>query len=115
MASFFGIMDFIPETLDFVGISPDYSSSKKFELLITRQDLYGGVIQLIEKEEGSNAQVNPYGDKFTEIIGGSSIIREKPQKLLMLNKSVIEQHIKIIWVCLLIKWFMEKLVICLLS
>ena len=94
MASFFGIMDFIPETLDFVGISPDYSSSKKFELLITRQDLYGGVIQLIEKEEGSNTQVNPYGDKFTEIIGGSSIIREKPQKLLMLNKSVIEQHIK---------------------
>ena len=26
-----------------------------------------------------------------------------------------EQHIKILWVCLLIKWFMEKLVICLLS
>ena len=26
---------------------------------------------------------------------------------------LIEQHMKILWVCLLIKWFMEKLFICL--
>ena len=34
---------------------------------------------------------------------------------LMMHYWPIELHIKILWVCLRIKWFMEKLVICLLS
>ena len=34
---------------------------------------------------------------------------------LMMHFGCIEQHIKILWVCLLIKRFMENLVICLLS
>ena len=34
---------------------------------------------------------------------------------LMVHYGPIELHIKILWVCLLIKWFMEKLVTCLLS
>ena len=86
MASFDHIIPFNQELVDFVGISSDNSSSSKFELIITRTEKFGGVIQLIEKEEKYNTQISPINNDFSHILGGSFILREKPQKLLILNK-----------------------------
>ena len=41
--------------------------------------------------------------------------RKNWSKNLMMHYGPIELHTKILWVCLHIRWFMEKLVICLLS
>ena len=86
MASFDHIIPFHQELVDFVGISSDNSSSNKFELIITRTENFGGVIQLIEKEEKYNTQIAPINNDFSHIPGGSFILREKPQQLLILNK-----------------------------
>ena len=86
LASFDHIIPFYQDLVDFVGISSDNSSSNKFELIITRTEEFGGVIQLIEKEEKYNTQIAPINNDFSYLPGGSFILKGKPQKLIILNK-----------------------------
>ena len=87
MCSFTSLMKFSPD-VDFALVPPEYSSSKKLELLITREEDKGGIIQIIQKEEGQNIQMNIVNQDYFEIIGASLILKEKPQKLYIQSKYV---------------------------
>ena len=81
LCSFLDYVDF-NINVDFLPISPDNSSSGKIELLLARQDdKDGGVIQVVQKEEGQNVQFYPINTKWFEIKGAYLILREKPRKL----------------------------------
>ena len=84
MCSFLGMIDFSPN-FDFLAISSEYSSSNKMELLITNEQGKGGVIQIIQKEEGQNVQFD-IKVNYTEVLGAALILREKPQKLYIIKK-----------------------------
>ena len=80
LCSFLDYVDF-DENVDFLPISSDNSSSDKIELLITRQDdKDGGVIQVIQKEEGQNVQFFPMNLRWFDILGAYLILKEKPRK-----------------------------------
>ena len=89
MCSFTSLIKF-SQDVDFILVPAQYSSSKKLELLITREEGNGGIIQIIQKEEGQNIQMNIANQDYFEIIGASLILREKPQKLYIPSKYIGE-------------------------
>ena len=75
--------------VDFIPIPAENTTSKKIELLITRQDDKGGIIQVPLKEDGENVNLTLYDDKgiFFEVQGASYITRETPHEFIILNQS----------------------------
>ena len=71
--------------VDFIPIPADNTASKKIEILITKQDGNGGIIQIPLKEEGENVSMLPIDEKgaYFEIIGASHITKECPHKLII--------------------------------
>ena len=74
---------------DFMAIPAENTASKRIELLITKQDGNGGIIQIPLKEEGENVYFQPIDEKgnYLEIIGASHITRETPHQLIIANIS----------------------------
>ena len=73
--------------VDFIPIPAENTTSKKIEVLITKQDGEGGIIQIPVKEEGENVCMQPCDEQgvYFEIIGASHITKESPHKLIIKN------------------------------
>ena len=73
--------------VDFIAIPAENTASKKIEVLITKQDGEGGIIQIPVKEEGENVNMLPCDEQgvYFEIIGASHITKECPHKLIIKN------------------------------
>ena len=73
--------------VDFIAIPAENTGSKKIEVLITKQDGEGGIIQIPLKEEGENVNMLPCDEQgvYFEIIGASHITKECPHKLIVKN------------------------------
>ena len=84
ICSLSGLIKFSPN-VEFFGIPSNYSASEKNEFLITNEIGKDGVIQIFQNEEGQNVKFKVLDENYSEIVGAGLILREKPQKLFLLN------------------------------
>ena len=88
---------------------------------------HGAFLKMLAKYDVNHRIASPYhpqssgqlelSNRELKLILQKTVNRSRKNwpKNLMMHFGLIEQCIKILWVCVLIKWFMEKHVICLLS